>query len=336
MSRSVKDTVYKELLPVLPENIRVCLESIPEALWNEAYEIRLRVGQFPSLSLASGEYTLFEIFNSKPAVPRVSQEDISKALGLMSQNSIYAVHEEIKSGFITLLGGHRVGLAGKVICDSNSIQNIKYFSSLNIRIARQVLGAADVIIDNVIFRGVFLNTLIISPPRCGKTTVLRDMIRQLSNGIPRLNFKGVPIGVVDERSELAACYRGVPQNDVGSRTDVLDNCPKSEGIMMIVRALSPAVIATDEIGSVEDAKAIMTALSSGIGVVCTAHGSSIEDILLRPGLNHLVNANVFKKIVVLGSSIRPGTIERIYDGKDLKPAGQRQWTRKQQLVNGVG
>lgn len=319
MKVRVKEIVERDILTVLPDSIKTCFESFSRHFWDQVFEIRLRVGQYPFLSTLNGEQSLSEIAESSSKFSMITQEDISKTLGLMSQNSIYAVQEEIKSGFITLRGGHRVGIAGKVICDSKQIQNIRHFSSLNIRIARQVVGAADCILDYLISNGEFINTLIISPPRCGKTTILRDIIRQTSNGIPRLGFKGTTIGIVDERSEIAACYKGIPQNDIGIRTDVLDSCLKAEGIMMMVRSMSPGIIATDEIGSVEDAKAILNALGAGIGVVCTAHGNSIEDILIRPALNELLTTKTFGRLVVLSNHRGPGTIKEVYDGSTLKP-----------------
>ncbi len=319
MKVRVKEIVERDVLIVLPDNIKACFESISGHYWDEVFEIRLRVGQYPFLTTLNGELSLSEIEESSSKLSMVTQDDISKTLGLMSQNSIYAVQEEIKSGFITLKGGHRVGITGKVICDSKLIQNIRHFSSLNIRIARQVIGAADYLLNYLLANGEFINTLIISPPSCGKTTTLRDIIRQTSNGIPGLGFKGRTVGVVDERSEIAACYKGIPQNDIGIRTDVLDSCLKAEGIMMMVRSMSPGIIATDEIGSVEDAKAILTALGAGIGVVCTAHGNCIEDILLRPGLNELITTKTFGRIVVLSNYRGPGTIKEVYDGLTLKP-----------------
>ena len=319
MRSTVKEIAERDILYVFPDSIKAMFESIKVELWEKVYEIRLRVGQSPAISIMDGEVILSDVLEMSSKIHIITQDDIAKILGVMSQNSIYAVQEEIKSGFLTLRGGHRVGLVGKVICDSKSIQNIKHFSSLNIRIARQVIGAADAFLNYLVDHNSFINTLIVSPPRCGKTTILRDIIRQLSNGVQRLGFKGRTVGVVDERSELAACFKGVPQNDIGIRTDVLDNCPKAEGIMMLVRAMSPSIIATDEIGSNEDTAAVMTALSAGIGVISTAHGSCIEDIVLRPGLNELISTHTFGRIIFISNHNGPGTIRAVYDGVKLKP-----------------
>lgn len=319
MMTKYKEIIEKDILTYLPENIRCQFELIPDCFWDQIHEIRFRAGQYPSVSTLNSEQGLNEIRGLDKAVKKVTQDDINKIVSFMNQNSIYAIQEEIKAGFFTLRGGHRVGLAGRVISNSGLVQNIKHFSSLNIRIARQVIGAADKVIDYLIMDKDFVNTLIVSPPRCGKTTILRDLIRQASNGIPRLNLMGKTVGLVDERSELAACYKGVPQNDVGIRTDVLDNCPKHEGIIMMVRAMGPNIIATDEIGSMDDAKAILTAVNTGIAVIVTAHGKSMEDIQRRPGLARLVEDKVFKRIVILDNSRGPGTVRMVYDGEKMKP-----------------
>ncbi|MGE5328410.1 MAG: stage III sporulation protein AA [Deltaproteobacteria bacterium] len=312
------DVLSRDVLPLLPQKISDCLQLLPEKIKEEIYEIRLRAGQFPSLCISKGEYLLDELVNNFIDMDKVSQEDIQDTLAVMSQNSLYAFSEEIRGGFITLKGGHRVGIVGKAVCDSNKVRNIKHFSGLNIRISRQILNSADSIIGYLIDKNTFLNTLIVSPPRCGKTTILRDLVRQLSNGIPLLGMRGQTVGLVDERSEIAACYKGVPQNQVGIRTDVLDNCPKIEGIIMLLRAMGPEIIATDEIGSLEDADAILTALYSGVNVAVTAHGSGIKDILYKPGLKKLIKTRAFNRIIVLSSRMGPGTLEAVYDGLNMK------------------
>lgn len=179
----------------------------------------------------------------------ISKNEINETMEYISNYSFYAFEEEIRQGFITISGGHRVGISGQVILDNERIRSMKYISFINIRLSHQVKGCADKVMPHLYNddKDECLHTLIISPPRCGKTTLLRDIIRRLSNGDK--SHRGMMVGVVDERSEIGACYMGEPQNDLGIRTDLLDCCPKAKGMMMLVRSMSPRVIAVDEVGS---------------------------------------------------------------------------------------
>lgn len=315
---SVVDVLNSEIIPMLPKRICECLELLPFKIKEQIHEIRLRAGQVLSLCIGDGEYPIDQLAGNFSGMRKISQEEILETLGVMSENSLYAFNEEIKAGFITIRGGHRIGIVGKAVCNSNNIQSLKNFSGLNIRVSRQITGSADSIVGFLFEDKSFINTLIVSPPRCGKTTILRDLVRQLSNGIPLLGIRGQTIGLVDERSEIAACYKGIPQNCIGIRTDVLDNCPKAEGIMMLLRSMGPEIIATDEIGSVEDAEAIMAALFSGVYVVATAHGRDLEDIKCRPGLKKLLKHHVFGRVIILSGRNGPGTIEAVYNGTNIE------------------
>ena len=224
---------------------------------------------------------------------------------------IYAFDEELKNGYITLRGGHRVGMSGKAVLEQGQIRTLKYIKSFNFRISREVIGAADKIIPFIISGQNICHTLILSPPQMGKTTLLRDIARKISNGFP--GFKGVKVGIVDERSEIAGCWHGLPQKSVGIKTDILDGCPKAAGIMMMIRSMSPRVIITDEIGRAEDAMAIHEALNAGISIITSAHASDIQDALARPILSGLLENQIFERIVVLGNSLGVGTLEKIYN-----------------------
>lgn len=192
---------------------------------------------------------------------------------------------------------------------------MNYISSLNFRIAKQVLGCSNKIIKYIINEeeNNIYSCLIVSPPGVGKTTLLRDIVRRISNGIEQINFKGINVGVVDERGEIAAMYRGIPQNDIGIRTDILDNVSKSTGIKMLIRSMSPKVVVADEIGSIQDVEAISYALCSGIKGIFTAHGGDLEDIKLNPAIHKLIEECAFERIIFLTDKREKGEIEKIYE-----------------------
>ena len=249
----------------------------------------------------------------------VKQKNISRTLELMSENSIYAFQEEIKNGYLTLRGGHRIGIAGRVVYDGKSIKNIKDISGLNIRLSKQVIGCAGKIMRYIIKgKSDIYNTLLISPPQCGKTTLLRDIARYLSDGIPGRDFKGIKVGIVDERSEIAACFRGLPQNNVGIRTDVLDGCLKSVGMTMMIRSMSPNALITDEIGCEGDRDAILGALNAGVKIITSAHGYNISELKSRREVLKLLEDKVFDRYIVLGNSKGPGTLVEVIDGTTMK------------------
>ena len=180
-------------------------------------------------------------------------------------------------------------------------------------LSHQVRGCGNMVMPHLYEKGEIHHTLIISPPRCGKTTLLRDIIRQVSDGTE--SMPGMTVGVVDERSEIGACYQGMPQNELGIRTDILDCCPKASGMMMLIRTMSPRVIAVDEIGSREDLDAIEYVMNCGCRLIATVHGSSLEDIQSKPVLGRLLKERAFGRYVVLRSRGRPGNVEHIYDSQ---------------------
>ena len=275
------------VLEYLPYTIRKVIE---ENMYDNIEEIRLRTSK--PLSLKIGQ----EI---KILKYQVTQEDVLRAFEKVCENSVYSYRRQICDGYITIRGGNRVGIVGSAVIDNGQTININYISSLNFRIARQKIGCSNQIIEDLINGQTIYNTLIISPPGCGKTTILRDIIRNISNGIRVIGFKGNNVGVVDERGEIAAMYKGIPQNDIGIRTDVIDNMPKPEAMRMLVRSMSPDVIACDEIGSLEDVKAIDYAMCSGVKGIFTSHGKDIEEINRNPELSKLLNKHIFERIVIL-------------------------------------
>lgn len=248
----------------------------------------------------------------------ITKDDLERTVQVLSQSSLYAWEDEFKNGYLTIPGGHRIGFVGRGVLEKGSLKTLKDISGINYRIGRQVLGCADQVIPYIVSQDQVQHTLIISPPQCGKTTLLRDLVRQISEGIPKLHFSGVNVGLVDERSELAGMYLGEPQFKIGLRTDVLDACPKAEGMMMLIRSMSPRVIATDEIGKKEDVEALYHALQAGVKVITTVHGSSFEEIKERPVLQALLNWHFFERLVVLSRRKGVGTLEAVLDGKNLE------------------
>ena len=251
-----------------------------------------------------GQPILIKYLNKEFFSKQIANEKIIlNLLENFTENSIYAVQSEINSGFITIKGGHRIGISGTCIFEDGKIKNIRYISSLNIRVAHEIKGCGSSIVHKL-YGDKFENTLILSSPGCGKTTLLRDMIRELS-------IYGNNISVIDERSEIAAMYKGVPQNDLGPRTDIMNNCRKDIGIRMMIRSMTPNIIATDEIGGSRDIDAIYDANYSGIKLLLTAHGDDICDIPVR-----LFKNKLFKNIIILKKENKPGIIKHIYRLED--------------------
>ncbi|NLB73379.1 MAG: stage III sporulation protein AA [Firmicutes bacterium] len=296
-----------EVLPCLPPGLRGAIAALPKEQLDRVCEIRLRTWR-PVMLMAGDD----EIDTSPPYV--FTEDDALITLQLIACGSLYAFEDDLRQGYITICGGHRVGLAGRVVLYNGRISTLKDISGFCIRIAHEVLGAADSVMKYLIKppRRLY-HTLIISPPRCGKTTLLRDVARQASDGVPSLNFRGVRVGIADERSEIAACYKGIPQATCGIRTDVLDACPKAEGMIMLIRSMSPDVVITDEIGREEDALAIREVMCAGVSLVATAHGGSLEEVARRPALKCLFEGDMFERAVILSQAHGPGTVEAILD-----------------------
>lgn len=295
-----------EILRILPSYISN--EIIKLNCSQNITEIRLRTKCKVTIICGKNEIVLSCIITPKA---------ILDILLNVSKNSIYAIQNDINNGFVVIRGGHRIGISGEVVYVDEKIKNIKNICSLNIRVARQIYGCADSILPKIISGNTFLNTLIVSPPGCGKTTLIRDIIRQISNGIPSLNFTGKNVALIDERGEIASVYEGVASLDVGIRTDIMSNVNKANGMKMMIRSMAPDVIATDEIGKKEDISAIKEAILSGVKVIFTMHGDSIKSIIKNENIRELLNLNIFSKIILLSSGKIPGIIEKVYDTEKL-------------------
>ncbi len=288
-------TNLEELYKYFPTNIynllKVSTTQNPQ-IKNELQEIRIRCNRPIILKLRNSE-ALIEY--------EINQTEILQTVERLCNNSIYAYKNQMCEGFITIKGGHRIGITGTAVIENGKIINIKYISSLNFRIAREIINCSNPILGQVIDKknNTINNTLIVSPPGKGKTTILRDLIRNISNGVPALNFRGKTCGVVDERGEIAAMYQGIPQNNIGIRTDVIENISKAKGMKMLIRSMAPEVIACDEIGSKEDIEAIKEAMISGVKGIFTIHGKNFEDLKSNKYIKELIDNKQIEKIIYI-------------------------------------
>jgi stage III sporulation protein AA len=291
------------VLSFLPKTIIEQLEQIPPIQKLEIEEIRIRTNR--PIEVTMGGRTIFLPY-------LINVEDANQLLNKISHHSIYALEEELRRGYITIDGGHRIGLAGKVILEAGKVKALRDISSFNIRIAKEKIGIAETLIP-ALYDQQWKHTMIIGPPQTGKTTLLRDLARIVSSGDHKNGIPAKKVGIVDERSEIAGCVNGIPQLTFGPRIDVLDACPKAEGMMMMIRSMSPDVLVVDEIGRLEDTDAILEAVNAGIKLIMTTHGESFEEIQKRPSLQAILKLEIFQRYIELSRRNGPGTITRIKD-----------------------
>ncbi|MCJ8011196.1 stage III sporulation protein AA [Paenibacillus sp. KQZ6P-2] len=285
------------------------LELPPEYL-GRVEEVRIREGRPLEVNESGGHRFVTGqglLTMEKDKAYRPGRDDCRRILDLISNHSLYTLEEELRKGFITVPGGHRIGLAGRTVLSNGRVEHIRDISGFNVRIAREVQGAANDILPFLYDEKErrMKHTLILSPPQHGKTTLLRDLTRQISSGSlgsSPVKHAGMKVGVIDERSEIAGSLHGVPSFDVGPRTDVMDACPKAEGMMMMLRSMSPDVLIVDEIGREEDAEAVTEALHAGISVIASAHGSGPEELHSRPAMQKLMDNRMFEMYVLLQRS----------------------------------
>lgn len=308
----------EEVLGMFPEHMRGRWETVA-AQADDLQEIRLRVNRLAMVLINHREWFVDEAgrLMDKPSSTAISTpEELETVLKHLCRYSLYAFADEIRQGFLTIQGGHRVGLAGQVVLETdNKIRNLNYIRYLNIRIAHELKGVSDSLLPYLYDeKGAFYNTLLISPPGCGKTTMLRDLVRNVSNG--NAYGRGVNVSVVDERSEIAGSYLGVAQNDVGIRTDVLDGCPKREGMMMLIRAMAPQVLAVDELGNDGDIQALQMASGCGCKLIATIHGSSLQEIRHKKYMCNVIADKLFDRYLVLTRRNGNCEVEGIYNEEE--------------------
>ena len=291
---------FGEILSKLPDDISRELELLPPQVIQQTEEIRLICGQSVRIQYGKDEKTLTKI---------ITKEDLQRILNNLIKFSYYAYEDDLAKGFVTIEGGHRVGICGKTVLKSDQPTLIKEISSMNIRFAKEIRGCASALIPILIKKGKPVNKLIVSPPGCGKTTLLRDIARILSR-------RHIKVAICDERSEIAGMYDSKPSFDLGPRTDVLDGCDKVYGIPMLIRSMSPDVIITDEMGKPRDVGAADQCAGAGVSLITSIHGSCEKDII-NSSIGSLIHKGAFDNIIYLSAESGPGTIKAVVSREDF-------------------
>ncbi len=281
------ESIFKKL----PVNIGEKIRALPSDIIDSLEEIRIRTGSGIRIISGGREFVTDSIL--------IDCDTLNRILNSLLDHSYYAYEDELAKGYITIEGGHRVGICGRAVLDRGRVHLIKDISSVNIRCGREIIGIADHLKNDITDQ----NVLVISPPGCGKTTLLRDITRLLSSS-------GRQVSVCDERSEIAGIYLGQSSYDLGPRTDILDGCPKAEGMMMLIRSMGPDVIVTDEIGREEDAAAIEAALCAGINIIASVHGSSYEEAVASR-IGGMIKKGIFSRLVFLTNKPCTGTVKEV-------------------------
>lgn len=308
--------IITQLSKYLNTTIKKILQNQSDEILNTVYEIRLRINCPILLKCSTGDFFISYGKISKSYTDdfyKINKSDINTTIAALTSNSIHAYEKEIEKGFLTIEGGHRVGLSGDCLYEKNEFKGFKSINSLNIRIARDFVNCSNKVIKYVIKNSKSIyNTLIAGVPLSGKTTCIRDLARNLSDGYNNPQFNACDVCVIDERGEIAATYSGVPQFYLGSRTDVLSYCMKREGFSISIRSLAPRIIISDELGSIDDFDIIQYALKSGVSIISTAHASCVEDLFKNIYLKKILDSGFIERIIVLNDRT-PVSIKQVYD-----------------------
>ncbi len=311
------DNNYIKAISALPSQIYQVLSKIPAELSGKITAVRIRVDKPVVLDAGTSQYFVTKYGEittiSRCDTLRCDRNMVCDCYLSICEYSVHSHEDDIKKGFITVNGGHRVGICGSAVMQDDKISTVVDITSLNIRIARQVVGVGDRFLQRV-FDGGLCSALIIGEPSSGKTTLLRDVTRLLGSG--KLN-ECKSVSVIDQRGEIAGVFSGRIQNDLGIKSDVLDGYPKSQGIEIATRTLSPDVIVCDELGDQEEINSIAGAVNCGVKIIATAHARNIDELLSRDAVKRLIKLGVFDKLVVLEGKDNPSEIKQVIEVIDL-------------------
>lgn len=284
---------YEQAAELLPIRWQQAARRLPDWRKAQAEEFRLRTGRPMTVLTCEGEV----LVSDELPRPLVTQSDLEQLCDMVTGYSRYAVSDTLSKGYLIGRGGFRIGVCGTAVLRAGVNTNLRDISSVTVRISRQIRGISEPLVEELWGSEGFPSTLLLAPPGAGKTTLLRDMICALSDGSE--TRPACRVGVVDERGELAAMYRGVPQLEIGAHTDVLDGCPKALGVGMLLRAANPQIIAVDEITAEEDLWAMLTAANCGVALLATIHAADREELTRKPLFTKLLEMQVFRRLVTI-------------------------------------
>lgn len=309
---------FDSAVSIIGGTLKKHLLDLPSYIKSQTYEIRLRsgrpvilCGRYGNCFLLNSGSTGASINNAFVLTPEILTDTFNRLC-------CYSIHSHLSSiinGYITINGGHRAGIVGTAVVNSNGeVTSVRDISGINIRVSREIIGCSDDIIDNI-FSNEAQSLIIAGPPSSGKTTVLRDLVRRLSSDVYGRVYK---VSVVDERQEIACMNAGIAQNDIGINSDVLDCYPKEQAIMTAIKTMSPDIIAVDEVAQIKEIEAIKLGVNAGVKFIVTIHAGDYRELICREQIETLLNTYSFDKVVLLSAGENIGKVKAVYDVKELR------------------